>query len=643
MEGRQELSVEGIFKAPVTPEVPSGWVTLTSAFFSSMTPDENLTNFFNGGEPRWEAVVSPRIPRIQLTESLLDRTRRRIREKKAGIELLIGPTGEGKSTALRQAAAVLAREDSRTIIWRQQRDAVLDQSLIDIACAYGSGTVLASDNAQLILEQLHELIKGGSITSSSGLQLLLASRDTDWIRRTRELGFKLDPAEAWKSMGPIVSTKHPFGRVSETDAKKIIRSWRSLEPNPPDAIRGLSDYDAAKLLIDASASAASQHGALLGGLLAIRYTPEELRAHLVSLLESLSQDATPGDMTLAEVVIILALVNVAGIDGIPSEIIARFCDVNELNFRSQVANRLGEEAVANYNDDTMRSRHPMVSEAIFEIVMSNQSSFAVESAACHLLAVITDNQKNANLKGGYGEIFALGRELYKAKVPTSIAPRSRLLGIALSRRACELRPRALVNHMSLSESLRSEEQAEKAIATVWMPIAEQLLDKNSWQDWNKNSRTALGEFAIVASLAGHELEAAILRMAALSDTYRANRLEKRKTAFTLCGLALHFSRLYLEQGEPWLADTVAEIHGCVLACFPNDLEAVTMTTKSLDYTRLRSKSFNTPAVFVRLLNHALARMSSFESDYLDIALWCSRMTFTDLEGFLKLICEGSNS
>jgi energy-coupling factor transporter ATP-binding protein EcfA2 len=643
VEGSQELSVEGIFTAPFTPEAPNGWDTLTSAFFSSVTPEEDLTNFFNGGEPRWEAVVNPRLPRIQLTESLLDRTRRRIRENKAGIELLIGPTGEGKSTALRQAAAILARDDSRTIIWRQQRDAVLDQNLIDIACAYGPGTVLASDNAQLILEQLHQLIEAGSIPSSSGLQLLLASRDTDWIRRTRELGFKLDPAQAWKSMGPLVSTKHPFGRVSETDAQKIIQSWRNLEPYPPDAIRGLSDREAAKLLVDASGSAASQHGALLGGLLAIRYTPEELRAHLVSLLESLSQDATPGDMTLADVVIILALVDVAGVDGIPSEIIARFCDINELNFRSQVANRLGEESVANYNDDIMRSRHPMISETILEIAMSNQSSFAVESAACHLLAIIADKQENNNLKGGYGQIFALGHELYKAEVPTSIGPKSRLLSIALSRKACELRPRALVNRMSLSEILRSEKQVERAIAAVWAPIAKQLLNKNGWLDWNKNSRTALGEFAVVTSLAGHELEAAILRMAALSDIYRANRLEKWRAAFILRGLSLHLSRLYLEQGEPWLADTVAEIHGCVLACFSDDLEAITLTTRILEDTGLRSKSFKTPEVFVRLLNHALARMSSFDSDYLDIALWRSRITFTDLEGFLQAICEGSNS
>lgn len=331
----QELSVERILESPAIPEVPRGWVTLTSDFFSAITPDDDLTSFFNGGEPSWEAVVNPLLARLELTNSLLERTRRRIRERKAGIELLIGPTGEGKSTALRQAAVALAQEDSRTILWRQHRDALFDQNVLDTALALGPGTVLLSDSAQLILDQLHELIKGGSIPSSSGLQMLLASRDTDWTRQTRELGFKLNPADAWKSMGPIVSTKHPFGRVTDTDARKIIRSWHSLESTPPGTIRGLSERDAAKLLSDASASASPQNGALLGGLLAIRYTPEELRAHLVSLLESLSQDTIGGEMTLADVVIVLALVDTAGVDGIPSEIIAGFCDIDESDFRAR--------------------------------------------------------------------------------------------------------------------------------------------------------------------------------------------------------------------------------------------------------------------------------------------------------------------
>ncbi len=443
-------------------------------------------------------------------------------------------------------------------------------------------------------------------------------------------------------MGPIVSTKHPFGRVTDTDARKIIRSWRSLESNPPGAIQGLSERDAAKLLSDASASASSQHGALLGGLLAIRYTPEELRAHLVSLLESLSQDTTGGEMTLADVVVVLALVDVAGVDGIPSEIIAEFCDIDESDFRSQVATRLGQEAVANYSDDMVRSRHPTISESILEVAMSSDSGIATESAASHLLAAVERVGTKRKFKDGYGHISGLGRELYKAKVPASLGPKSRSLGIALARRACEIRRTALANRMSLSECLRLEKQAEKAIVTVWMPIADKLLDKSNWEDWNKNSRTAINEFAITASLAHHELEGAILRMAALSDNYQANKLERQRAAFTLEGLTIHLSRLYDESQESWLADTLTEIHGCILTCFPEEVHDITLM-QGRNSTLLGSKKFSTPTAFVLRLNDALVRMCLFESDYLDIELWSSRISFKELEHLLTRICDERNA
>ena len=644
VDGHQ-LSVESIFTAAAGPEAPGGWLTLTAAVFSAMTPDENLTNFFNGGEPSWEAVINSRLSRLQVAESLLDRTRRRIRENRAGIELLVGPTGEGKSTALRQAVAVLARQDMRVVLWRQQRDASLDEKAIEIARTHGAGTVLASDNAQLIVEQLHELIKNGGLPSTSGLQVLLAARDTDWTRRIRELGFNLDPAEAWKSMGPMVSTKHPFGRVTETDARKIVLSWRALESHSPDAIRDMSDGDAARRLSAASAGAPAQHGALLGGLLAIRYTPEELRAHLVSLLESLSQDKTSSDMTLADVIIILALVDVAGVDGIPSEIIAEFCGTDEFRFRSQIASRLGKEAVANYNDDTVRSRHPMVSHAVYEIAMSSSSNFPVEFAAFRLLELIAGENGTGRLKEGYGQIFELGRRLHKAKLPSNLAPISRSLGIALARKACELRPSTLANYMALSECLRLEKQAKRALVTVWVPINQRLLDKTAWQDWNKNSRTALNEFAITASMAGDELGAAVLRMAALSDAYRAanGKLEYRTVAFTLRGLAIHLSRLYLELPQPWLAKALVDVHGCVLACFTDYEEAVTMATQCLDDARLSAKPFTTPAAFTLRLRETLGQISLLNNDYLDIPLWSSRSAFTDVESVLTQILKGRNA
>lgn len=639
---KQDLSVEAILNSPTALDIPTGWVALSPAFFASLTPDQDLTTFFNGGEPSWEAVVNPELHRIQLTESLLERTRRRMSENKSGIELLIGPTGEGKTTALRQAAAAFAQVDGRTVLWRQQPNAQLDKRILDTLLACSPTAILVSDSSHLILEQLHELVKDGHLPQSSGLQLVLASRDTDWNRRARELGFKSNPADIWRTKGPIVSTKHPFGRVSEADARKIVRSWRALEPSNPHTIEGLSDSDAAKLLSSKSASAMTNHGALLGGLLAVRYTPEELRAHLADLLENLSGDATAGEMTLADVVIVLTLADVAELDGIPSEIIAEFCNVDEFNFASQVANRLGKEAVANYSADVVRARHPMISEAVFEIVMSDVSAFAVESAAIRLLEAVKTVGTRSSFKGGYGQILGLGRELYKAEITTAFRPRLRKLGVILAKKACELDPNVLSNHMALSECLRSEKQAAAALASVWEPISEKLLDKPNWQDWNKNCRIAVNEFAIAASLAGDEATAAILRMAALSDNYQPNRLEAERAAFTLSGLSLHLTRLHARDGEQWQAETLAAIDGCIRKVFSFEVEMVGRSKQYVEEVGCGTTAFENPGKFLQVLDKALEQMKTFTSDYLDTDLWIGRIGLQGLNNLLLRHCENRN-
>lgn len=633
MSNGDGLNIGDLLAGPGTPAPPDGWAVLPPSFFASLTPDSDLTKFFNGGEPYWEAVVNPKLARIQLTRTILDRTRRRITENKTGIELMIGPTGEGKSTAIRQAAAILALEDSRTVLWRQQGDAVLDESVVAAALALGTNTVLVSDNAQLILQPLNQLVMNGSVPRE-GLQILLASRDTDWIRQRRALGFKLDPKDSWTSKLPLVSTKHPFGRVTEDDARKIVRSWRALEPDPPGAIRDLNDADAAELLSNASASADAENGALLGGLLRIRYTPEELRAHLMSLLESLSQDATESSVTLADVVFVLALVNVASVDSVPTEVMARFCGVDQPLFYRDVANRLGSEAVANYSEDVMRTRHPTVASTILEIAMSHDSDIAAEAAAFHLLAAVHDAGSNSQFKVGYGQLSGLGRTLYKAILPATVAPQIRALGIALARRACELRPKALANHMALSECLRLEKQAPKALTTVWAPLAGDLIGRGTWQDWNKNARTAANEFAITASLCGDEREAAIIRMAALSDIYQANRLEYRSVSFSISGLVLHLARLNHE-GEPGAEEALAEANGCLAAFFPESYPAEPGTGQPL-------KPFTTAGTLIRRLNAIQTTLKTYESDYLDIPRWVSLSSFSGLDKFLTEAKRASN-
>jgi hypothetical protein len=110
----------------------------------------------------------------------------------------------------------------------------------------------------------------------------------------------------------------------------------------------------------------------------------------------------------------------------------------------------------------------------------------------------------------------------------------------------------------------------------------------------------------------------------------------------LGGLAIHLSRLYDEDRKPWLADTLAEIRGCILACFPEEVYDV-MAMQDKNSKGPGSKTFRTPAAFVLRLNETLAKLLSFESEYLDIGLWGSRISFKELEQLLTRICDERNA
>lgn len=637
------MSVENTLRIGGDLPAPRGWVALSPDHFSSIVPATQLTDFFNGAEPDWRTVVNPKLPCMQLAQSALERTRRRQMESKSGIELLVGPTGEGKSTAIRQVAARLALEDSCTVLWRQEATAVVGSELIMIAESYGPGTVIVSDNAHVLLQEWNEIVMRGLVASSAGLQVILASRDTDWFRATRALGFKIDPAVAWKSKVASVSVNHPFGRVTMADALKIVRSWRTLDEAPPAAIRGISDDEAAQMLTKASEIAAGSHGAFLGGLLAVRYTPEELKAHLVTLLEALACDVTPSGGTLADVAMVLALVDLAGVDGIPSAVVAEFCGVEESQFRTEVANKLGSEAVANYADDTLRSRHPLISQVIFGLAASGGSALSMQGAARELLRSAASAGNRGTFQTGYGHILGVGRELYKAHAHDSGGEAARQLGIALARDACELMSDNLANYMALSECLRLDRQAGRSLETVWHPIAERVFDRASWQDWNKNCRTAMNEYAIAASVADAEIEAVVIRIASLSDLYSANRLELRKAGFALSGVMLHLYRIQSEAPAPAVAQVLAQTCACLVKFIPTESEYIIQATEMLESLGIAQQAFGSPADLVEQLERLVEGFVLGEIAEMNLEFSIPAIQLTGLRALLEQLSSDSDA
>jgi hypothetical protein len=625
---------------------PAGWAVVTADVLAGITPRSDLSSYFNGGDPDWEVIVNSGLRRLQFTDSLLERTRRRIRENWAGFELLIAPAGEGKSTALMQAVVALLLEDSnRIVLWRTFNDAELTLDVVEYAGRLGSRCIVASDNAHMVLARLHEFVKNGNISSSNGVQYIFASRDTDWVREARKVNQRMDPGEAWKRGGFDVRNKFPRGRLSKEDATVIVRSWYDLEPAVPTEIRGISRDQAASFLSKASATSDPEHGTLLGGLLSTRYSAEGLRAHLIDLLDNLSTDETPSGNTLADLVVALAIIDVAGAGGIPREIVAEFCAVSAEEVRAKIERRLAREALASANGEMLRGRHPIISRKVLQIALSSWSEIPAEKHAIELLNSTIRLGEAYRYRSGYGQILDVGRALSKLdkKAMQGLPePRLRDLAVTLATHCRDRRPTMLSTHIGLSTALRLRDDAATAVDEVWMPIADQLARPDVWTDWRDRSRSAYNELATAMGEAGHHGESAVLCGLALSDLCLPYLIDDPELRISLVGLAVSLFSLHQDAPDKAFSWLLAEIHGVLADLVPSAVGEVIKVERSLDRLGVAPVPCPEPVTFVDTVERVLAHIKA-TAMYGRSVIWTTTLEFATLRNELVRRWKGAHA
>ena len=172
-------------------------------------------------------VTSPAVVQRGFVDSVVRRIGERLSSARAGVELLKAPSGEGKTTALMQAATTLAQEPSITVIVRTDPNAPLTRELLSSAAPAGESCVIVADTAHTLMASLDTIIMQGTLASPCMIQLIIASRDTDWDRAARRLG-RFDPATRWQQRVAIHSD-HGFGALYDRghapDRQELDR-WR---------------------------------------------------------------------------------------------------------------------------------------------------------------------------------------------------------------------------------------------------------------------------------------------------------------------------------------------------------------------------------------------------------------------------------
>lgn len=341
---------------------PQGWEVLEAidlqAYRRDITPDE-AARFFDGAEPDWSLAQCPTLPRRAVVGSLADRVVGYRGLERPQVTLLIGPGGEGKSMALRQAVvALLERVPNLRVLWRRDDGSGLTADQLMALPPGEAPWLVATDAADLVAKPLHRAVQSLNGAGRSDVRFLLAARDSDWRAGGAS---RLD----WRPHADY--HEQPLSGLTLDDAGLITTSWASFGEAGLGEAAGADGATLAKRLYDAAVADASiGEGALLGGMLAVRLG-EGLRGHVKSLMERLDATKIPGGGSLYTAFAYLAVMHAEGLAFLSRPVLAEALGCDAASLQKHVVFPLGSEAGGG-GGTLLLTRHRRIARAAVEIM-----------------------------------------------------------------------------------------------------------------------------------------------------------------------------------------------------------------------------------------------------------------------------------
>lgn len=261
------------------PQAPDGWQWIDSDFLAEQRqpPDRaTVLAYYDGRIPSWPLALSSDVPQRAVVAKLVHELLDAQATGKAGIRLVSGAGGEGKTTAVMQIAAMLVDHGWR-VLWRRSDVKGLPQGFVDLLPNALGPWLIATDDADLIARDLYENAQGGL----PHVHFLLAARDTDW---------NAGMDEVWR-WGRLAGYRvEMLNGLDEGDAQHVVEAWARYGVDGLGDLASVPLDHAAKRLVLAAKdeNARNKHdGAFLGAMLRLR-KGTELHEHVASALTTSS-------------------------------------------------------------------------------------------------------------------------------------------------------------------------------------------------------------------------------------------------------------------------------------------------------------------------------------------------------------------
>jgi hypothetical protein len=338
------------------------WITIDTDFcnkHSGPIPKDRVLRYFDGRIPTWADALSDEIPRRQVVQDIVNSLAQNSGESGIKFHLILGASGEGKSTILRQAAVDIARTSpSWRVLWREP--------MSEMAPALVTGLpknlnwLLVSDDAEQIIDECFYAVQ--QLNGENHVHFLLAARDTDWRNAG---GFRKD----WRTY--VLSQTTTVRGLAPNDARLIVRSWTRLGAEGLKLLESYKDEDErVEILVQATKDEATRgEGAFLGGMLRVRYG-EDLEAHVRSLMRRLGSQSLRGNSSLLGAFIHIAALHAANIVTLTPDVLAEAIGMSRDEIEEKVIIPLGEEAAVTVDGGYVLVRHRAIAEAAMNIAES---------------------------------------------------------------------------------------------------------------------------------------------------------------------------------------------------------------------------------------------------------------------------------
>jgi hypothetical protein len=454
--------------------------------------------FLEGREPTVADASNRFIARRAVVPEVINQVKSSHNRKTSSYQVLLGACGEGKSTALLQIARGLATGLPNTSVL-YNRDGSLSASEV-AAAAEDQSVILILDQAHRSIPELRQLAQVLNSTPTKSVQVILASRDTDW----NVFGGR---SFSWSKY--IKYNTYELRGLDHLDAKSLITTWEEIGP---DALGNLlqtpSNGARVDRLLRESKSESRTGGTLFGASLSLRYG-DELASHLNDLLERMLDvpilDRTGDEVgSLGEALLYIAVAEhlSGGSTLLNREVLSGIFHLSTSEVDTKILYPLGDEAPVAALSDTVITRHPSIARCLIDKSLSDPQQ--LEHSVTRIVRAAVSLLEHG--RGGHNSevvrLAYISRDMTNQK-----------LALIAAQAAHEAAPDRLSYQARLSSALRNANRNAEAL------LASENAVRNSWRSPDKVStlRFALNELGVTHGVNGSHWENLHFSLMSLAD------------------------------------------------------------------------------------------------------------------------------